>query len=95
MLKRIVGVVGIASLGCSLALAAQAPATKPQGSPAAAQRAVVTRYCVTCHNEKVKTAGLMLDKMDVENPPGGAEVWEKVIRKLRQRDASSGHAATG
>ncbi len=61
MLKRIVGVVGIASLGCSLALDAQAPATKPQGSPAATQRAVVTRYCVTCHNEKVRTAGLMLD----------------------------------
>src|SRR6266852_2501569 len=83
MLKRIVGVVGIASLGCSLALAAQAPATKPQGSTAAAQRAVVTRYFVTCHNEKVRTAGLLLDKADIENVPAGAELWEKVIRKLR------------
>src|SRR5262245_20539604 len=46
-------------------------------------RAVLNRYCVTCHNEKLKTAGLMLDKLDVENVPAGAESWEKVIRKLR------------
>ena len=30
-----------------------------------------------------RTAGLMLDKMDVDHVPEGAEVWEKVIRKLR------------
>ena len=83
MLKRILGVAGIASLGCSLAQAAQAPVAKSQGSPAAAERAVVNRYCVTCHNQKVKTAGLMLDKADIENVPAGAELWEKVIRKLR------------
>jgi hypothetical protein len=46
-------------------------------------RAVLNRYCVTCHNEKLKTGGLMLDKADLENVPAGAEVWEKVIRKLR------------
>ena len=39
--------------------------------------------CVTCHNEKLKTADLLLDKMDVEKVPEGAPVWEKVIRKLR------------
>src|SRR5260370_26065701 len=46
-------------------------------------RAVLNRYCVTCHNEKLKTAGLLLDKMDVAKIPESAEVWEKVIRKLR------------
>jgi mono/diheme cytochrome c family protein len=46
-------------------------------------RAVLNRYCVSCHNEKLKTAGLALDKVDVGNVPPGAEVWEKVIRKLR------------
>jgi mono/diheme cytochrome c family protein len=46
-------------------------------------RAVLTRYCVTCHNERLKTAGLMLDKMDLADIPAGAEVWEKVIRKVR------------
>ena len=48
-------------------------------------RAVLNRYCVTCHNEKLRTAGLMLDKMDVGNVSAGAETWEKVVRKLRSR----------
>jgi hypothetical protein len=38
---------------------------------------------VTCHNKKLKTAGLMLDEADVAHPDVGAEVWEKVVRKLR------------
>lgn len=56
--------------------AAPAPATAPQ-------RTLVDKYCVTCHNQRVKTAGLMLDKMDLERLPERAEVWEKVIRKVR------------
>src|SRR6266516_537389 len=50
---------------------------------AATPRAVIDRYCVTCHNEKLKTAGLMLDRMDVQQPSGAAASWEKVVRKLR------------
>jgi len=46
-------------------------------------RAVLNKYCVTCHNERLKTADLMLDKADVLNVPAGTEVWEKVIKKLR------------
>ena len=46
-------------------------------------RALLDKYCVTCHNQKAKTAGLMLDKMDVTNVAPGAEVWEKVIQKIR------------
>jgi hypothetical protein len=40
---------------------------------------------LTCHNEKLRTAQLILakDKVDVENVSAGAEVWEKVLRKLR------------
>ena len=41
------------------------------------QRALVDKYCVTCHNERIKTAGLMLDKMDLAHVPEGAPVWEK------------------
>src|SRR5215213_4954559 len=48
-----------------------------------AHRALVNRYCVTCHNEKVKTAGLLLDKANLENVAADGELWEKVIRKLR------------
>jgi hypothetical protein len=44
---------------------------------------VIDRNCVTCHNQKLKTAGLMLDEADVANPGAAGEVWEKVVRKLR------------
>ena len=42
-----------------------------------AYRAVLDRYCVTCHNQRLKTAGLTLDNMDLGNVPAQAEVWEK------------------
>ncbi len=48
-----------------------------------AYRPLLTKYCVGCHNDRLKTAGLTLDKADLTNVPQGAEVWEKVIRKLR------------
>jgi hypothetical protein len=46
-------------------------------------RAVLDRYCVTCHNQKAKTAGLLLDRLDPTRPGENAEEWEKVVRKLR------------
>ena len=44
---------------------------------------MLDRYCVTCHNQRLETAGLKLDEADVANPGEGAEIWEKVVRKLR------------
>src|SRR6266446_2374882 len=52
-----------------------------QSTPA--PRAVLDQYCVTCHNERAKTAGLMLDKIDPARVSANAEAWEKVVRKLR------------
>ena len=46
-------------------------------------RALLDQYCVPCHNERLKTAGLMLDQADVQEIGADAEIWEKVIRKLR------------
>src|SRR6266699_757075 len=48
-----------------------------------APRALLDQYCVTCHNEKLKTAGLTLDRMDPARGAPDAEAWEKVVRKLR------------
>src|SRR2546423_634461 len=48
-----------------------------------APRAVLDQYCVSCHNPKVKTAGLTLDKMDPSRVAADTEAWEKVVRKLR------------
>jgi hypothetical protein len=59
--------------------------TDPAGSSAnASPRALLDTYCVSCHNEKTKTAGLVLDHtVDVSQAAADAAVWEKVIRKLR------------
>jgi len=49
------------------------------------KRALIDKYCVTCHNQRAKTAGLMLDKLPLDRVPQDAETWEKVIRKLHGR----------
>src|SRR5262245_25504748 len=50
---------------------------------AAEYHALVSQYCVTCHSETLKTGGLTLEKMDFNDVGAGAEIWEKVVRKLR------------
>ena len=67
----------------TIKLRAQAPATHPVNQAAANPRAFLDTYCVTCHNQKLKTAGLALDTLDASHPSANAEVWEKVIGKLR------------
>jgi mono/diheme cytochrome c family protein len=54
-------------------------------SPVSAQkaRALLDQYCVTCHSDRLKTANLSLQGQDLANVAGHAELWEKVIRKLR------------
>src|SRR6478672_4224722 len=73
--------------GPSRPLAAAAVQQPGPAAPArekgADERALLTRYCVGCHNDKLKTAGLVIDPSGAANVPLGADVWEKVIRKLR------------
>jgi mono/diheme cytochrome c family protein len=45
--------------------------------------AVLTQYCVTCHNDRLQTAGLVIDPAGLADVGPDAEVWEKVIHKLR------------
>src|SRR5262249_12294862 len=52
-------------------------------APSSPQRTILNQYCVACHNEKLKTAGLMLDKLDVSNVGGNGAAWEKVLQKVR------------
>jgi hypothetical protein len=46
-------------------------------------QALLDQYCITCHNQKLKTGGLELDKLDLGSVGDDAEIWEKVARKLR------------
>ncbi len=50
---------------------------------AQAQQTVLNQYCITCHNEKLKTGGLELDKLDLNHVGANPETWEKVVRKVR------------
>ena len=61
---------------------AQAPSAVSATSPA--PRAVLDTYCVSCHNQKTRTAGLALDTIDAANPSANAEIFEKVIGRLQQ-----------
>ena len=45
--------------------------------------AVLSQYCFTCHNDKRKAGGLVLQTKDLNNVGPDAETWEKVVRKLR------------
>jgi mono/diheme cytochrome c family protein len=44
---------------------------------------LVGTYCVTCHNDALKTGGLSLQTLELATVPDHAQVWEKVVRKLR------------
>ena len=87
------GSVGWLGFGLGLALAAggagplraQAPPAQDTASP---PRALLDRYCVACHNDRTRQAGLTLQAIDAERVgriAGEVETWEKVVRKLRAR----------
>jgi hypothetical protein len=61
---------------------AQGPTAPP--SPAASTAAATLKtYCISCHNDRTKTGELTLEHADLTDVPKSAELWEKVIRKVR------------
>ena len=63
---------------------AQTPvAAAAQSPPQSSQRQFLDRYCSTCHNDRLKTGDLSLERIDVSKPDAQPEIWEKVVRKLR------------
>ena len=81
---------GFRFIGAAIATAAIC-ATAGAGRPAAGQagaapdshRQLLDRYCVTCHNDRLETGGLSLQRSDLTNVAADAAVWEKVVAKLR------------
>ena len=70
--------------------AGKAPASPSPASPKGpAQQAsipdgaLVQKYCLTCHSARVKTGGLSLEGMNPADAAAHADVWEKVVMKLR------------
>ena len=84
-----IGVGFAAVLSASPAAPAHAqPTASASGAGAAAPetyRAVLDRYCVACHNQRTLTGNLALDTVDLAHVGDAAEVWEKVLEKLRTR----------
>jgi mono/diheme cytochrome c family protein len=60
-----------------------AAVTENPGDARADTQAAIAKYCTTCHNERLKTAGLVLDPTGVARPGDQSETWEKVLRQLR------------
>ena len=80
-------VVLIAALAASGRPQIAAAQTSDSAAPASAEstRAALDRFCVRCHNDRLRTAGLALDTHDLAHVGADAETWERVIVKLRAR----------
>ena len=52
-------------------------------TPAEKHRATLDQYCVPCHNDRLKTSNLSLEKLDLATAGDHPEIWERVVRKLR------------
>jgi hypothetical protein len=65
-----------------LAVAGSASGAFAQPAPAD-HKATVQKYCVTCHNERTKSGGLVLENRDYANVPADALIWEKSLKKMR------------
>jgi len=83
--------------GCGWLVAASVPLTgarvpqaaAPVAAPvtaAATVRSTLDSYCVSCHNDRLRTGGLSLAALDPSSVGGREDVWERVVRKLRTRE---------
>src|SRR5712691_12187649 len=86
------GLVAMVSVGAghrpfttTYAAGPQATAGTPAAATAAPSRALLDKYCVGCHNDRVKSGNLILTNIDVADVGRHAAILEKVARKLRGR----------
>jgi mono/diheme cytochrome c family protein len=49
----------------------------------ASTRELFDTYCITCHNRRLKTAGLQIDSLDLQQVAASRPEWEKIVTKLR------------
>ena len=75
--------VALVGVGAFQTLAAEAQTVGAVPGSAATYRPVLDRYCVTCHNERLMIANLSLETASLDQVGEDAEIWEKVLVKLR------------
>lgn len=78
MRLRLTKLVGF-GLAAVVVMATQSLRSQAPPAPAA----VFTQYCVGCHNARLKIGDFVLDPANLSDIGGHAEMWEKVVRKLR------------
>ena len=76
------GVLVVTGLRRADTVVAQVSAPLP-ATAASSSAAILKQYCATCHNERLKSGGFVIDPAAVTNVAAGADRWEKVVRKLR------------
>ena len=83
---RPVQAAGSSPAGVVGARPAPAPSSEDRAAEIAAHGALLRRYCLTCHNRQQLDRGAVpveLESADLADVPAQAEIWEKVIRKVR------------
>src|SRR4029077_17369192 len=80
----------LASIAVAVATAVFLPSATLQAqnsNPSAASdyHTTLQLYCVGCHSGPTPFAGLNLEPLDFANLEANGEIWEKLIRKLRDR----------
>lgn len=73
------------SVICGIILLAFGAYAYQPAAPATPAAELVNKYCVSCHNQRLKSGNLTLDTADATRVANSAEAWEKVIVKLRSR----------
>ena len=74
------------SVGSPIDTAGAQGSASPITQSVSPQQAVLNEYCVSCHNQELATAGILLDQGDVDHPADNPELWEKALHKLRTRE---------
>lgn len=85
MAPRSSSISALVAMGLLMTASAQdarAQQTPSRAPHAPLDRSLVDKYCVSCHNQKLKTAGLTLDTVDFTQPGANADVLERVLRKV-------------
>jgi hypothetical protein len=75
------GVVPVCRILHLSILIGYAPCLAAWQQPAAAQ-ALIGRYCISCHGDKLKTAGISLENLDIAKAGENPAIWEKVLVKV-------------
>jgi mono/diheme cytochrome c family protein len=80
------GLLALCLATLPLSWATHAAPQAPSVSPATANKALLDRYCLTCHTQRLKERGtvpIALDTLDLAKVGDDPAAWEKVVLKMR------------